>query len=321
MRKGANVVSSADDIPDLRGRVAVVTGANGGLGLETARELARNGATVVMAVRDVEKAERARASIEADVVDAHLEIVTLDLASLTSVRACAQHVSATHAKVDVLVNNAGLMGIPEQTTADGFEMQLGVNHLGHFVLTRHLLPRLLTSGAGRIVSVTSFGRLVGTVPGPDDPHMRRRYDPWRAYGRSKIANLFFAVELQRRLEAAGARAASFIAHPGLAHTDLQARGVRETGGGLSQRFWHAVAGAIGMSPDRAALPLLRAATDPEADPGRMYSPRWMTFGAPVHRPLVAGRLRKDAARRLWEVSEHETGEHFDVAAIVGEFNR
>jgi NAD(P)-dependent dehydrogenase (short-subunit alcohol dehydrogenase family) len=311
------VAWTPDDIPDQRGRVAVVTGANGGLGLEVTRELARRGARVVMAARDPGKAERACGAVEAEVPGADLELRALDLASLRSVRACADGIAADHGRVDLLVNNAGIMGVPEQATADGFELQLGVNHLGHFVLTRRLLPALLTAPGARVVTVTSFARLGGRPVDPGNPHLRGRYDPWRAYGQAKLANLLFALELQRRLAAAGAGVLSLAAHPGLSHTGLQARSVRETGGGRSQRFWHVLAGVVGMPPAKGAWSLLRAATDPAARGGRLYGPRWGMVGPPVGRAPSGRRLGRDAARTLWEVSERETGERFDVAAIAG----
>jgi NAD(P)-dependent dehydrogenase (short-subunit alcohol dehydrogenase family) len=317
MKKGKSMAWIPDDIPGQRGRVAVVTGANGGLGLETSRELARKGAHVVMAARNPDKANDARRSIEDDDPDADLEVRQLDLASLDSVRACADGIVADHGGIDLLVNNAGLMGMPEQTTAEGFEMQLGVNHLGHFVLTRRLLPVLLKVPAARVVSVTSFGRLTGRPVDPDNPHLHGKYAPWRAYNQSKLANVHFAVELQRRLEAAGASVQSLVAHPGLSHTDLQARSVRETGGGFSQRFWDSLARYIGMPADRGARPQLRAATDRHANGGELYAPRWVMFGAAVRRPLFGRSLDRDAGRTLWEVSERETGERFDVAEIVG----
>lgn len=305
---------TAQDIPDQRHRVAVVTGANGGLGLEVARELSRKGATVLMAVRDQAKARAARQEITAEIPEADLHLYELDLAALDSVRACATAIRTDHRRIDVLVNNAGIMGIPRQATADGLEMQLGVNHLGHFVLTRHLLPALLSSPAGRVVSVTSFARFIGRSVRPDDPPQPTRYEAWTAYGRAKLANLLFALELHRRLQAAGASTLSVAAHPGLSHTDLQARSVRETGGGLSQRFWDVATRRIGMAPARAALILLRATTDPKAHGGELYGPRWFSFGAPVRRSAI-GRPGQ-AGPNLWGYSERATGERFDVADIV-----
>lgn len=174
------------DIPDLSGKVAVVTGANGGLGLEVSRELARKGAFVVMASRDQGKAEEARGSILDGIPDASLELQPLDLASLASVRVAAERILRTHPDLDMLVNNAGVMGIPERRTEDGFEMQLAVNHLGHFALTALLMPALLRSPDARVVSVTSTGRHNGRAIDPDNPHLEGRYDPWRAYGRPSL---------------------------------------------------------------------------------------------------------------------------------------
>ena len=307
------------DIPDQTGRVAVVTGANGGLGLETARALAGAGAHVVMAARDQEKAATARDEILAGVPGAALEIQDLDLASLASVRACADQILGAHPAIDLLVANAGVMATPPSTTADGFELQFGVNHLGHFALTAHLAAALLRADAARVVTVTSTGRHYGGALDPDDPHFRERtYDPWRAYGQSKEANVQFALELDRRFRAAGTDARALVAHPGLSNTDLQARSVRSTHGGVSQRFWHRLASLTGMDPDRGVLPQLRAATDPAAAGGSLYTPRFVNWGAPVRRPLMPWSRRPDDGRLLWEVSERETGIAFDVAASAGE---
>ena len=305
---------STADIPDQAGRVAVVTGSNGGLGLEVARELARKAARVVMAARDPAKAEEARASIRAEIPHAVLEPRRLDLASLASVRAAAEAILAEHPRIDVLVNNAGVMGIPERRTDDGFEMQLGVNHLGHFALTALLLPALLASPDLRVVSVTSTGRHRGRAIDPENPHLAGRYDPWRAYGQSKLANVHFALELDRRFRAAGVPARSIVVHPGFVDTDLQARSVRETGGGRSQRFFRAAVRVFGMSPARGALSLLRAAIDPDAVGGALYAPRWVNFGPPVRRPLFGRSRDREAMATLWQVSERETGIAFDVRA-------
>jgi NAD(P)-dependent dehydrogenase (short-subunit alcohol dehydrogenase family) len=289
-------------------------GANGGLGLEVSRELARNGAHVVMASRDQDKADHAKADILAEIPDASLEIQPLDLASLASVREAAATIVAAHPTIDTLVNNAGLMGIPESRTEDGFEMQFGVNHLGHFALTALALPALLSSPEARVVSVTSTGRHTGRAVDPDNPNMDGRYDPWRAYGRSKLANVHFALELERRFRAAHATAKSIVTHPGFANTDLQARSVRETGGGRSQRFFHAAVRRFGMTPAQGALPLLRAATDPGAVGGALYTPRWVNWGPPVRRPLFRRARDRDAMATLWAVSERETGVTFEVEA-------
>jgi NAD(P)-dependent dehydrogenase (short-subunit alcohol dehydrogenase family) len=288
-----------------------VTGANGGLGLEVTRELARKGAYVVMAARRQANARAAHADVLDTVPGASLELVELDLGSLASVRASAGRILERHPRIDILVNNAGVMGIPRRETEDGFEMQFGVDHLGHFALTALLMPALLRSSDGRVVSVTSTGRHFGPPVDPEDPHMRRRYSPWRAYGQAKLANVHFALELQRRFEQAGVSARSIVVHPGFTNTDLQARSMRESGG-LSQRFFHAVVRRTGMTPARGALSLLRAATDPDARGGELYTPRFVNHGPPVRRPLLRRSRNLASLRTLWEVSERETGVTFDV---------
>lgn len=296
---------TVDDIPDLSGRTALVTGANGGLGLETARALAAKGAHVVMAARNQAKAAEAETDIRTGSPDASLELVPLDLGSLDSVRRSAETVLAAHDRLDILVNNAGLMATPEQRTADGFELQLGVNHLGHFALTAHLLPALLQAPAARVVTVTSYGFHFGRALKRDDPHLEGRYGPWRAYNQSKLANLHFAIGLQQRFESVGAGATSLAAHPGQSDTGLQERSVAESGG-PSQRFFHWLVSRTGMPPARGALPQLRAATDPKARGGELYAPRYLTNGPPVRRPLIRPGMGK-AIEVLWEVSERETG--------------
>lgn len=305
---------TAADIPDQTGRVAVVTGANGGLGLETARELARKGALVVMGVRNREKSERAVAEVRAEIPDARLEVRALDLASLASVSAFAERVIGEHAAVDLLINNAGVMGIPRGSTADGFEMQFGTNHLGHFALTAQLMPALVHTTGARIVTVTSNARHAATKLDPDDLHLEKKYSPWGAYGRSKIANMNFALELNHRLERAGASAVSLAAHPGYSNTDLQAHSARAHGG-ASQRFFAATVQWMGMSPSNGALPQLRAATDPEAHGGELYTPRWVNSGSPVRRPITGLRNRPDTMQTLWKISESATAIEFDVEAL------
>jgi NAD(P)-dependent dehydrogenase (short-subunit alcohol dehydrogenase family) len=208
------------------------------------------------------------------------------------------------------------MGIPEQQTADGFEMQFGTNNLGHFALTAHLLPGLLRAEAARVVTVTSTAHHMGRPVDPENPHLRGTYGPWRAYGQSKLANFHFGIGLQQRFAGAGARAQSLIAHPGLSNTDLQSHSVAETGGGGSQKFFEFLARRTGMSAARGALPQLRAATDPTAKGGEFYAPRFGNSGPPVRRPIVRRWGLRRAIDRLWEVSERETGVTLDVAAAM-----
>jgi NAD(P)-dependent dehydrogenase (short-subunit alcohol dehydrogenase family) len=295
-----------DSIPDLTGLTAVVTGANGGLGLETAKALAAKGAHVVMAVRNQAKATGAVDEIRAESPPASLEVVPLDLTSLASVRAAAERVLAAHPRVDILVNNAGVMAMPERRTEDGFEMQLGVNHLGHWALTALLMPALLAAPAARVVSVTSTAHHIGRALDPADPHMRRHYQPWLAYGQSKLANYHFALGLQRQFDRAGIRAMSTLAHPGLSHTDLQPTTVAEGAGGWLGPFFRTAAAWTGMSPEHGAMPLIRAATDPTATGGSFYAPRFVNNGPAVRRPFLRPGADR-AIARLWQVSERETG--------------
>ena len=294
------------DVPDLSGRVAVVTGGNGGLGLATVDALAGAGAHVVVAARDQVKTADALADVRDRHPSASLEVVPLDLADLSSIREAADRIRDGHAEVDLLVNNAGLMALPERRTADGFEMQFGVNHLGHWALTALLMEPLLAADAARVVTVSSIAHHQGRQVDPTDPHLRRGYSPWKAYGQSKLANLHFGVGLQRRFEAAGVRASSLIAHPGLSNTDLQARSV-EKNGDSTARFFHGLASKTGMSPENGALPQLRAATDPAAKGGEFYGPLWGNNGPPVRKPIFRKIGLDRAVDRLWEVSERETG--------------
>lgn len=307
---------NVSDIPSLTGRVAVVTGANGGLGLETARALAGAGAHVVMAARDPGKTKAAEADIRTTHPSAILEVVPLDLASLASVRSAAAAILAKHDRIDILVNNAGVMAPPESETADGFELQFGVNHLGHYVFTAQLLPALLRADSARVVSVTSTAHHMGFAVDPGNPHLKGKYGPWKAYGQSKLANFHFAIGLDRRFKAAGVKASSLVAHPGLSNTELQATSVEATGGGASQKFFHVLAGRTGMTPAQGALPQIRAATDPDAKGGEFYAPRFVNNGAPVRRPIFRRIGLSKAIDTLWRVSEAETGTKLDVAGAV-----
>jgi NAD(P)-dependent dehydrogenase (short-subunit alcohol dehydrogenase family) len=295
------------DIPNLTGRVAVITGATSGLGLESARAIAGAGGHVVMAVRDQPKARAAIDEIRRSHPDASVEVVELDLGSLNSVSAAAASIAAAHPAVDILMNNAGVMAMPEGRTADGFELQFGINHLGHWVLTAGLVPSLLAAEGTRVVTVTSTAHHYGRAVDPTDPHLAARYDPWRAYGQAKLANYHFALGLQREFEQRGLRAASLVAHPGLARTNLQVHTAQQGGAGSSGDFWKRAAARFGMSAARGALPQLRAATDPGARGGEMYAPRFVNFGAPVRRPILRRIGLSRAIATLWEVSERETG--------------
>jgi NAD(P)-dependent dehydrogenase (short-subunit alcohol dehydrogenase family) len=303
-----------DDIPELSGRTAVVTGANGGLGLVTAHELARAGAHVVLAARDQTKAIAAEEQIRARTPQASVEIVPLDLGSLDSVATAADTITAAHPSIDILVNNAGLMAMPERRTVDGFEMQFGVDHLGHFALTAHLLPALLRADAARVVTVTSTARFMGRAVKPGNPHLDGRYKPWRSYAQAKTANYHFGLGLQQQFEKAGVKAQSLIAHPGLSNTDLQSRTVREGGAGWSGAFFEVLATRSGMTPAEGARPQLRAATDPEARGGELYAPRYGGNGPAVRRPILRRWDLQKRIDELWLLSERATGVVLDVGS-------
>lgn len=297
---------STADIPSQSGRVAVITGANGGLGLATARALAGKGAHIVMAARNQSKARDAEETIRRAAPGASVEIVPLDLASQASVKQAAETVLAGHDRIDLLINNAGVMATPEGRTVDGFETQLGTNHLGHWTWTALLLPAVRQAPAGRVVTLTSIAQHQGDNLDPADPHLHRRYRPWKAYGNSKLANLHFAIGLDRRLRASGDRAIALSAHPGLTDSELQSTTHASGGGGIAGWLGDVGADLVGMTTDRGALSQLRAATDPTARGGTLYGPAFVSFGPPVRKPLFPFGV--DAGiRALWEISERETG--------------
>jgi NAD(P)-dependent dehydrogenase (short-subunit alcohol dehydrogenase family) len=299
-------------VPDETGRIAIVTGANSGLGYENSRALAASGAHVVMAARNVEKAEAARDQILTLTPDASIEVRQLDLADLESIASFAESIETDFDHIDILINNAGVMAVPEAKTADGFEMQFGTNHLGHYALTAHLLPLLVNTPGSRVVTVTSTARHFGRPVDPDNPHLEGEYDKWRAYGQSKLANLHFGIGLERRLRDAGARTESLVAHPGLTRTELQVNTAKAGGGSASEK----AAARFGMDPERGALPQLRAATDPRASGGQLYGPRWFQFGDPLRLPLFGRSKSQKSIDTLFSVSERETGLRLDVAAAM-----
>lgn len=304
------------DLPDLTGHVAVVTGANSGIGFHTTLELARHGAHVVLATRDALRGDEALGQVRVQVPKASVEVRSLDLADLSSVRAFAAAFDADGAaRLDVLVNNAGVMAVPRRTTADGFELQLGTNHLGHFALTGLLLPALargsVLGGPARVVTVSSLMHRGGRL-NHDDLMGERSYRRWRAYRQAKLANLLFTYELQRRADAAGLRLASLAAHPGLADTNLS-HVAPAMSGGLRGRVEESLAGLLAryfaQTADEGAWPLLRAAADPAARGGEYYGPGGLgeQWGHPRVVKASSAAHDEGEARWLWERSEELTG--------------
>jgi NAD(P)-dependent dehydrogenase (short-subunit alcohol dehydrogenase family) len=269
-----------------------------------------------MAARDQAKAAAAQADVRTTVPNASTELIELDLASLESVAKAAEAIANLHRAIDILVNNAGVMGLPERQTADGFEMQLGVDHLGHWAFAAHLLPNLLAAPAARVVTVTSTAHHMGRGLDAANPHLHGRYGPWKAYGQAKLANFHFGLGLHQRFTAAGVRAQSVLAHPGLSRTELQVVSAREEGGFWARQFkW--MAATTGMSPAQGALSQLRAATDPRAKGGDFYGPLFVNFGPPVRKPVLRRLGLDKAVDVLWAVSERETGVKLDPAALAG----
>ncbi|AKN15318.1 SDR family NAD(P)-dependent oxidoreductase [Mycobacterium haemophilum] len=301
---------SGADIPDQSGRVVVVTGANTGIGYYTACMLVDRGAHVVLAVRDLAKGNAALARMVAACPHADVTLQELDLSSLDSVRAAADRLRATYPRIDLLINNAGVMWTPKQVTADGFEMQFGTNHLGHFALTGLVLDRLLPVRGSRVVTVSSLGHRLRAAIHFDDLQWERRYDRVAAYGQSKLANLLFTYELQRRLAArSDAKTIAVAAHPGGSNTELTRNlpaVIRPAAKLLSPLLF--------QSPEMGALPTLRAATDPAVEGGQYYGPDGFAEqrGHPKVVTSSAQSHNEDVQRRLWAVSEELTGVSYPI---------
>ncbi len=298
---------SETDIPDQSGRTAVVTGANSGIGYCAARALARSGARVLLACRSEERGRQAASRLRQEVPQARVAYRHLDLADLTSVRAFATGIDG--GRLDLLVNNAGVMALPYGRTADGFETQFGVNHLGHFALTGLLLPHLLATPGARVVTVSSFLHTLANID-PADLNGEHGYHRWVAYARSKTANLLFTHELARRLTAAGADVTAACAHPGWADTNLISAGVA-AGSSFLRRAGRAASFLLAQSAASGALPTLYAATAPDVRPGDFVGPRLAGWrGAPTHVWRAPWTRNDAAAERLWTASVALTGVHY-----------
>jgi NAD(P)-dependent dehydrogenase (short-subunit alcohol dehydrogenase family) len=298
---------AAADVPDQSGRVAIVTGANSGLGFDTAAVLADKGAHVVLAVRNLDKGNQAADRIKSKSPNAVIAVQELDLTSLDSVRKAADELRANNPRIDLLINNAGVMYVPtRQTTKDAFEMQFGTNHLGHFALTGQLLDNMLPVEGSRVVTVSSVGHRILARIHFDDLQLERKYNRVEAYGQSKLANLMFTYELQRRLKVKGASTIAAAAHPGFSDTEL----MRHLPGFIPDFFWR----PFSQPADMGALPSLRAATDPGVQGGQYYGPGGI--GEVQGHPKVVASSKQshneDIQRRLWTVSEELTGVTYPV---------
>lgn len=313
----ANGKWTADDLPDLSGKTVVVTGGNSGIGYEAALQFARKGAEVILACRNMQKAAAAAVQIKTAClsasVAANVAPMALDLSNLASIREFASAYRAGHRTLDILVNNAGVMALPYSRTADGFEMQFGTNHLGHFALTGLLLEPLLAAGGARIVNVSSGAHRMGAIRF-DDLNWEHGYSKWRAYGQSKLANLLFTLELQRRIDAHGAKLAAVACHPGYAATNLQAAGPRMEGSAFLESLFSVSNRIFAQSAAMGALPTLYAAAAPEVRGGEYIGPDGIAemWGNPARAKRSAAAQDKGVAARLWAVSEQMTGVRCDA---------
>lgn len=302
---------SETDIPDLTGKTALITGANSGIGLEAARAMAQHGAEVLIACRSPERGQGALETLKAAAPDANIRLLKLDLADLASVRALPEQLGDT--QLDWLINNAGVMAIPRRETADGFEMQLGTNHLGHFALTGLLLERL--KPGARIVHVASNAHKTGKMKWDDLQHTQR-YERWTVYFQSKLANLLFMYELDRRLTAAGFPAISLACHPGYSSTKLLYRGSELDGMNWLRPLWSTANALLAQTAQQGALPTLFAAVDPSARSADYIGPGGLLemWGAPIHVKSKAKAQNAEDAKRLWDVSVELTGVGYETLA-------
>ncbi|MEF8821004.1 MAG: oxidoreductase [Halovenus sp.] len=313
---------TADQMPDCSEKTVLITGANSGLGFEATKAFAKKGATVIMACRSPERGEQAAQEVAEQLpggTGATLNVRQCDLASLDSIESFAEEVREVYDDLHILCNNAGVMAIPRSETQDGFEMQLGVNHLGHFALTGQLLDLIVgTEGETRIVTHSSGAHTAGELDF-DDLHRQRSYSKWEAYGQSKLANLHFAYELQRRLRDAGITETKSVAcHPGYADTNLQYRGPEQSGSRIKYAMMRVANGVFAQSASNGALPLLYAATALDVEGGEYYGPGGLMNmrGAPERQESSDASYDEADARQLWERSEALTGATYSFEGLV-----
>lgn len=298
------------DIPDQTGKVVVITGANSGLGFESTKTLAGKGARVIMAVRNLKKGEKARQDILKIHPQASLGLMKLDLGSLSSVRDFAAAFKAKYDRLDILLNNAGVMAIPRQETRDGFEMQLGVNHLGHFALTGLLLDVIVKTPHARIHNVSSSANYTGTI-NFDDLMGKQNYSRWGAYGQSKLANIFFTFELQKRLEAAGFDTIANTSHPGFVMGHLQANSVEQSGSKMEAVLYRIIQPLLAQDISMGVLPMLYGMTARDAKGGVFYGPSTLNMrGYPAEKKANKKAYNAAALKRFWKVSEELTGNNY-----------
>jgi NAD(P)-dependent dehydrogenase (short-subunit alcohol dehydrogenase family) len=308
MQKSENETTeiwTTSDMPDLTGKVAITTGANSGIGFEAAREFARKGAQTILACRNLEKGQAALDQIKAEIPDASAEVMQLDLARLESIRQFVEAFEAKYDRLDILLNNAGIMMVPYGKTEDGFERQFGINHLGHFALTGRLIDLLSKTADARVVNVSSNGHRFGKIDFEDLMYEDKKYSSIGAYARSKLANLLFTYELQRRFEAQDLDVIAVAAHPGNSDTNLGAHLVEYP----AYKIMQPIFGRMGQSAAMGALPSIRAAVDPDVAGAEYFGPdgKMEAKGYPVLVPSSKASHNQSDAQKLWEISEELTG--------------
>lgn len=304
MSKKIGVKWKAENMPSQEGKVAIITGANTGIGYHMAIGLVKKKASVILACRNLVKAEEAKQKILSSVPDADITIQELDLANLSSVEEFSHKISSSYQQIDILINNAGVMIPPKSTTKDGFELQIGTNHLGHFALTYHLLPLLSRASSGRVVTLSSIAHWFGEIDFDDINGLEKKYDKWGLYSQSKLANLLFALELHRRLKAAGSSVESFASHPGYSNTDLQRYSLT----------WRILNVFFAMRPVKGAAPTLYAATESDASSYRYWGPVGLfeARGWTGKAKITTLASNEEVANRLWKLSEDLTGIQFVI---------
>lgn len=304
---------TADNIPDLEGKTVIVTGANSGLGFEASKMFADKDAEVVMACRSIERGKNAKDDIEQEIEDPYLEVKKLDLADLESVKDFAEEFKANHEELDILCNNAGVMAIPREETEDGFEKQFGVNHLGHFALTAHLFPALIETEDARVVTQSSGLHEKGSINFDDLMH-EQNYSPQQVYSDSKLANLLFAYELDRKIRREGLDIKSIGVHPGYSATNLQTRGPEKSGNKIKKYAMKVANKVIAQSARKGALPMMYAAVSEEAEGGDYIGPGGLgnMRGLPEKQESSEASYETSTAEELWAVSEELTGVDFEV---------
>ena len=304
---------TAQDIPDLEGKTIVVTGANSGLGFEASKMFAENNAEVVMACRSIERGKNAKEEIEEELEDPDLEVKKLDLADLESVKDFAEEFKANHEELDILCNNAGVKAIPREETEDGFEKQFGVNHLGHFALTANLFPVLKEAQEARVVTQSSGLHEKGDMDFEDLMH-EKEYSPQQVYSDSKLANLLFAYELDRKIRREGLDMRSVAVHPGYAATNLQTRGAEKSGNTVKKYAMKAMNKVLAQSARKGALPMMYASVSDEAESGDYIGPGGIANmrGLPEKQESSEASYSRETAEELWAVSEELTGIDFEI---------